>query len=86
VDALVMAYKSLPGVIDAQPISIHPVYATPNDQFYDMQWHLSKIQTPEAWDVEAGNSEIIVAVPDTGVRYFMKDLGGSDASYDTPQP
>jgi subtilisin family serine protease len=84
VDALVMAYKSLPGVIDAQPISIQPLYATPNDQFYDMQWHLSKIQAPEAWDVETGNPEIIVAVPDTGVRYFMKDLGGSDASYDTP--
>jgi subtilisin family serine protease len=84
VDTLVMAYKSLPGVIDAQPISIQPVYATPNDQFYAMQWHLSKIQAPAAWDVEAGNSEIIVAVPDTGVRYFMEDLGGSDASYDNP--
>ena len=84
VEAVVKAYKSLPGVIDAQPISIQPLYATPNDQFYSMQWHLPKIDAPLAWDIQTGNSEIIVAVPDTGVRYFMQDLGGSAASYDTP--
>lgn len=33
--------------------------------------------------METGNSEIIVAVLDTGVRYFAKDLGSADASYST---
>jgi len=82
--SVVKKYKEIPGVIDAQPVAIHAVYATPNDPSYDQQWHLSKIEAPAAWDMEAGNSEIIVAILDTGVRYFAKDLGGADASYSTP--
>jgi subtilisin family serine protease len=84
VEDIVKEYKSIPGVIDAQPVSIHPVYATLNDQFYNSQWHLPKIQAAQAWDIETGNSSIIVAILDTGVRYFMQDLGGSGTSYADP--
>jgi subtilisin family serine protease len=80
----VKKYKEIPGVIDAQPVGIHRVHATPNDPFFDEQWHLLKIKAPAAWDMETGNSEIIVAILDTGVRYFAKDLGGANASYSTP--
>ncbi len=82
--SVVEEYKSAAGVIDAQPISIHAVFKIPYEQFYDRQWHLPKIQAPAAWDIETGNSTIIVAAPDTGVRYFAQDLGGSNASYATP--
>jgi subtilisin family serine protease len=82
--AVVEEYKLAPGVIDAQTISIQPIYKIPLEQFYDSQWHLPKIQAPAAWDIETGNQAIIVAAPDTGVRYFAKDLGGSNASYATP--
>jgi subtilisin family serine protease len=81
VEEVVKEYKSVPGVIEAQPVSIHPVYAEPNDQFYYLQWHLPKIQAPQAWDIETGDSSITVAILDTGVRYFMQDLGGSGTSY-----
>ncbi|MHA1940006.1 MAG: S8 family serine peptidase, partial [Candidatus Thorarchaeota archaeon] len=83
VDALdvVERYKRIPGVIDAQPVGIHTVYKTPNDPDYPSQWHLPKIQAPEAWDFETGNPDIVVAILDTGVRYFHKDLGGANASY-----
>ena len=82
--AVVEEYKSIPGVDDAQPISIHPIYSTPIEQFYDRQWHLPKIQAPQAWDIETGDPSVIVAILDTGVRYFAKDLGGSNASSATP--
>jgi subtilisin family serine protease len=49
-----------------------------------LQWHLPRIQAPEAWDIETGNSNIVVAILDTGVRYFQKDLGGGDASFSDP--
>ena len=81
---IVEEYKKIPGVIDAQPVSIHTVYREPTEQFYDLQWHLPRIQAPEAWDIETGNSNIIVAILDTGVRYFQKDLGGVDASPANP--
>ena len=85
--AVVEEYKAIPGVVDAQPVGIHRVSRTPNDPMYSWsgyQWHLPRIQAPEAWDIETGNPAIIVAVLDTGVRYFHKDLGGSNASLSYP--
>jgi len=94
VEAVVKEYKSIPGVINAQPIGIHTLYKTPNDPCFDdtywKQWHLDQvndadIDAPEAWDIETGYEDIIVAVLDTGVRYFHKDLGGANASLDHPE-
>lgn len=84
------AYKSLHGVIDAQPIGIHRIYASVNDPKFADQWHLNQsndadVDAPEAWDIQNGSTQIIVADMDTGVRYFHKDLGGANASYDTPE-
>lgn len=90
VEQAVDAYRRVPGVLDAQPIGIHSVDIHPNDPQYSMQWHLNQasdvdIDAPEAWDSQTGNSAIIVGVLDTGVRYYHKDLGGSNASPSTPQ-
>ncbi len=90
VEQVVRAYKGLRGVIDAQPIGIHRITATANDPNYVDQWHMNQandadVDAPEAWDIETGNTQIIVADMDTGVRYFHKDLGGANASYDTPE-
>ena len=90
VEQVAQSYKQIPGVIDAQPIGIHTVDAIPNDYNFNMQWHLNQlddhdVDAPEAWDVQTGNSGIIVGVMDTGVRYFHRDLGGSTASLTTPE-
>ena len=86
---VVRAYKAIPGVIDAQPIGVHQLYAAPNDPYYPDQWHLDQalshhIDMERAWDMESGNPDIIVAIMDSGVRYFHKDLGGSNGSYANP--
>jgi len=85
----VEAFKNSEGVLEAQPIGIHAVHPEPNDPAFDDQWHLNQagsadIHALDAWEIETGNEDIIVAVLDTGVRYFHKDLGGSNASYDNP--
>ncbi|MDZ7269295.1 MAG: S8 family serine peptidase, partial [candidate division KSB1 bacterium] len=85
IEAVVAAYKQAAGVIEAQPIGIHTIYATPNDPQYANQYHLNQtndhdVDAPEAWDQQTGNSQIIVAMLDTGVRYYHKDLGGSNAA------
>jgi len=87
--AVVKAYKARPGVLEAQPIGIHTVSLCPNDPYFDIntntegvdQWHLKKIKACDAFEFQTGNEAIIVAIPDTGVRYFHKDLGGSQAFY-----
>jgi PKD repeat protein len=88
-DDVLAAYRSDPNVESVEPIGIHTVLATPNDGTYPSQWHLNRandhdIDAPEAWNIETGDATIIAAMLDTGVRYFHKDLGGSNASYSNP--
>jgi subtilisin family serine protease len=89
IDRVAAEYEELPGVRRAEPIGIHTVYAAPNDGEFANQWHLDNatgadIEALLAWDLETGNDDIVVAVLDSGVRYFHKDLGGADASYANP--
>jgi hypothetical protein len=44
-----------------------PPLAFPNDQYYELQWHLQKISAEGAWDISLGDPSIVVAVLDTGV-------------------
>lgn len=39
---------------------------TPNDEFYPLQWHYPLIHLPEAWGIEQGDADVIVAIIDTG--------------------
>ena len=76
-------------VTKVETIGIHPLYAPPNDGNYASQWHLSQtsdidIDAPEAWDTQNGDPSKIVAVLDSGVRYYHKDLGGSGTSSTNP--
>jgi hypothetical protein len=59
----------------------------PNDVYFNQQYSLHNIgQTggildcdidgPEAWDVEAGNSTVIIAFVDSGIDYTHPDLAG----------
>lgn len=88
-DEVMSAYAADPFVIKVEPIGIHPVYAVPNDGNYPSQWHLNQandrdIDAPEGWNIGTGGPSVIVAVLDTGVRYYHKDLGGSAASASNP--
>jgi subtilisin family serine protease len=74
------AYAKNPFVENVEPIAIHMIDATPNDPNYGIQWHLDMIDAPEAWDISTGSSSVIIAILDTGVRYYHKDLGGKNAS------
>ncbi len=87
-DAAMADFGADPLVRRVQPIGIHPIYATPNDSSFASQWHLQQtsdkdIDAPEGFDLQNGDPSKIVAVIDTGVRYYHKDLGGSAASSTT---
>jgi serine protease len=52
---------------------------TPNDQFFDLMWHLQPIGAPGAWDLTVGASGQTVGVVDTGTFRAHEDLVGKDA-------
>ena len=70
------------GVARVEPVGVHRVDFYPDDTFFGLQWALNQIpdhdvNAPEAWDVERGDSSIVVAIVDTGVDWQHPDLGGA---------
>jgi len=53
----------------------------PNDSLYTNQWHIGKIKLNDAWNITTGNSNIKVAVIDTGVDAGHYDLGYGNDTY-----
>jgi len=57
--------------------AIHAPSVIPNDTNWSTLWGMTRIDCPEAWDVETGSTNIIVAVIDTGVDIDHPDLAAS---------
>jgi len=67
-------YNSLPEVEYAEPN--HYLYAfdvEPNDPRYSEQWDMQQLMMPAVWDITMGNSNVVVAVIDTGVAVGLSD-------------
>jgi subtilisin family serine protease len=61
--------------ITARPVYL-PAPLTPNDPYFQYQWHLAAIQAPEAWDIATGQN-VVVAVIDTGIDFGAPDLANA---------
>jgi len=88
-DVVLEEFRKNPNVESVEKNAIHSIYATPNDGYFSYQWYHNQtsdhdIDSPEAWDIETGSTGIIVAILDSGTRYFHPDLGGVNASYSNP--
>ncbi len=76
------AMRANPYVVDIQNDVMCRVYGTPNDPAFGNQWHHYQaadhdIDTPQAWDIEAGSDTAIIAMIDTGVLYWHPDLAAN---------
>lgn len=72
---MISAYIQEPEVEYAEPnYFVHALSVTPNDPYYGMQWHLPKIKVDEVWAENRGNSEVRIAVVDTGIDLDHPDL------------
>jgi len=79
--SLIEEYSDLDFVDFVEPNYVYSICEMPDDPLFGSQWGLDQsndcdIDAPEAWDIETGDSDIVVAVIDTGVDYNHEDLSG----------
>jgi len=58
------------------PDLLYQPFFTPNDEYYNQQWSLPKLNLPQAWDISQGSSDVVVAVLDSGIDFNHSDLQG----------
>jgi len=64
----------------AQPKYIQQVEFTPNDPSYSSnsgQYFINKIQCPAGWDIQKGDTNVIVGIVDSGTDWDHPDLAGN---------
>ncbi len=78
-------YAKDPNIVYVEPNFLVYCDDIPNDPDFNEQWDLhntgqtggtfdADIDAPEAWEIETGNSDVIIAIVDTGVDYTHSDL------------
>lgn len=73
IDSLIYDLQKLGFIEYAEKEPKMKLHYTPND-FKSQQWHLSKINALQAWDINKGSSSIVIAIVDNGVRLTHSDL------------
>ena len=77
--SIVDEYERNSNIEYAEPNYIYHTYDVPNDPNFYYQWALNQssdhdIDASEAWEIETGDEDIVIAVIDTGVDYTHPDL------------
>ena len=74
--ATAAALEASPAVEWAEPNYTFTLDATPNDPYYPTNQapYLNRLEMPAAWDYTTGQSDVIIAVLDTGVDMNHPDL------------
>jgi|GEM_PF-4130743 len=72
-------YNKNSNVIYVEPNYVYHFCETPNDPYFNEQWSLDHIRdfdidAPEAWDIETGDSDIVIGIVDSGIDYYHSDL------------
>ncbi|MFA5403978.1 MAG: S8 family serine peptidase, partial [Ignavibacteria bacterium] len=57
-----------------EPSFVYESDFTPNDPMIISQWHISKINSFQAWDLNSGDTSIIIGIVDSGTDFDHPDL------------
>jgi serine protease len=68
----------------AEPLYLREIVNTPNDPHFSTQYALKNVQAEAAWEISKGNSDIIIAIVDSGVDWNHEDLAANIWQNDDP--
>lgn len=76
--SLMDRHRSDPDIRYIQPNYLYRPCAEviPNDPRFSEQWNMERIRMSEAWSLEKGSEEVVIAIVDTGVNYEHEDIKG----------
>lgn len=57
-----------------EPIFLHKPLYTPNDTLISEQYYLDLVKAYEGWDVSQGDTNVVIAITDTGVEIDHDDI------------
>lgn len=69
----------------AQPWYIPELFYEPNDPLIGSQYYLQNIKAFDAWEVEQGDTNVVIAIVDTGIDLYHPDLI-NDIAYNYNDP
>lgn len=61
----------------AQPKYIQHVEFTPNDPSLGSQYFINKIQAPAGWDIQRGDTNVVIGIVDSGTDWDHPDLAAN---------
>lgn len=72
-------WRQHPDVLSVEPQRTRRMTNTPNDTYFDLQWHHYQsndidIDSTDGWDMTTGETSVVVAVVDSGVDLDHEDL------------
>ena len=74
-EALAEKLEADPRVLYAEPnYYLEPLETQPNDEYLNDQWSLLDFGLPQAWDIDTGKNNVVVAIIDSGVDTRHEDL------------
>ena len=74
--------RSLPNVESVEPDLMAYATETPNDPNFAVQWGMTKINAPKAWDSTKGSAGVRVAVVDCGIFEPLPQEGSGNLAWD----
>jgi len=73
---MIKALRQRDDVLYAEPNYIRHTLLAPDDALFPSQWHYNQINLGQAWDLNTGSADVVVAVVDSGVLLAHPDLAG----------
>jgi subtilisin family serine protease/PKD repeat protein len=74
VEEVVEILKQDPQIQYAEPYYLPQLLEVPNDPNYVHQSQLQIVKAAQAWEIQKGSSDVVIAIIDTGVEYTHPDL------------